>query len=52
MRIPGIGPFTTERIMIHRQDFGLFHSVEALLEVRGIAPKTFEKIKPFINTKG
>ena len=52
MTIPGIGPVTAERIMIHRQDFGLFQSVEALLEVvRGIGPKTFEKIKPFINTE-
>ena len=51
MTIPGIGPVTAERIMIHRQDFGLFQSVEALLEVRGIGPKTFEKIKPFIKTE-
>ena len=51
MTIPGIGPVTAEHIMIHRQDFGLFQSVEALLEVRGIGPKTFEKIKPFIKTE-
>ncbi len=51
MTIPGIGPVTAERIMIHREDFGLFQSVEDLLEVKGIGPKTFEKLKPFIKTE-
>ncbi len=48
MSIPGVGPVTAERIIIHREDYGLFNSVEGLLEVKGIGPKTFEKIKAYI----
>jgi comEA protein len=51
MTIPGIGPVTAERIMRHREDYGLFESVEGLLKVKGIGPKTFEKIKNYIKTK-
>ncbi|MEA1881273.1 MAG: ComEA family DNA-binding protein [Candidatus Marinimicrobia bacterium] len=48
MSIPGIGPVTAERIILHREDYGLYQSVEGILEVRGIGPKTFEKIKAYI----
>jgi|TARA_B100000035_G_C20968280_1_gene539811 comEA protein len=48
MSIPGIGPVTAERIILHREDYGLYQSVEGLLEVRGIGPKTFDKIKAYI----
>ncbi len=44
MTIPGIVNVTAERIMVHREDFGLYQSVEEMLRVRGIGPKTFEKL--------
>jgi comEA protein len=48
MKIPGIGPVTAERIILHREDHGLFNSVEELLNVKGIGPKTLEKIRTYI----
>ena len=46
--IPGIGPVTLERIILHREYHGLFNSVEELLNVKGIGPKTLEKIRTYI----
>ncbi|MBC8344912.1 MAG: helix-hairpin-helix domain-containing protein [Candidatus Marinimicrobia bacterium] len=51
MTIPGIGPVTAERIILHREDHGLFNSVEDLLNVKGIGPKTLEKIKTYIKVE-
>ena len=47
MTITGIGPVTAERIILHREDHGLFNSVEELLNLNGIGPKTLEKIKTY-----
>ena len=46
--LPGIGPVTAKRIIEHRNRIREFHSIEGLLEVRGIGHKTIEKIKPFL----
>ncbi len=48
MTIPRIGPVTAERIILHREDHGLYNSVEELLNVKGIGPKTLEKIRTYI----
>ena len=48
MTIPGIGSVTAERIILHRGDHGLYNSVEELLNVKGIGPKTLEKIRTYI----
>ena len=48
MTIPEIGIVTAERIILHREDQGLFNSVEELLNVKGIGPKTLEKIRTYI----
>jgi comEA protein len=48
MKIPGIGPVTAERIILHREDHRLFNSVEELFNVKGIGPKTLEKIRTYI----
>ena len=48
MTIPEIGPVTAERITLNRQDHGLFNSEEELLNVKGIGPKTLEKIRTYI----
>lgn len=40
----GVGPKTAEAIILYRQENGLFQTVEALMEVKGIGPKKFEKM--------
>jgi comEA protein len=48
MSLPFIGEVKAERIIQYREDFGKFESIEALIEVSGIGPKTLEKLKPFV----
>lgn len=45
--LPGVGPATAKNIMEHRRYKGAFRSVDDLEQVKGIGPKTLEKIKPF-----
>lgn len=46
--IKGIGDVKAKQIIAYRQDKGLFRSVDELLEVKGIGPKTLESIREFI----
>lgn len=46
--IPGVGPVTAESIVAWRQHNGSFHTVDELLEVDGIGPGKFAKIKPHV----
>ncbi len=43
-QLPGVGPKTAENIFAYREQLGGFHSVDQLDEVRGIGPKTLEKL--------
>ncbi|WP_306452347.1 ComEA family DNA-binding protein, partial [Bifidobacterium pullorum] len=43
--IAGIGPVLAQRILDHRHANGAFTSVDQLLEVKGIGPKTLEKLR-------
>ena len=47
-RLPGIGPVMAKRILDYRQKKGIFRSIEELKNVRGIGPKTLEKIRPYL----
>ena len=47
-RLPGIGPALAGRILAYRQQHGRFQRAEQLIEVKGIGPKTFEKMKPWV----
>lgn len=47
-RLPGIGPALAGRILAYRQQHGRFTRAEQLIEVKGIGPKTFEKMKPWV----
>jgi len=44
--LPGIGPTMAERIIAHREENGLFSSVEDLVNVKGIGEATLEKLRP------
>lgn len=46
--LPGIGPVKAGAIVAYRTDFGNFRSVEELLEVKGIGPKTLEGLRPLV----
>ncbi len=49
--LPGIGETIAGRIISHRELYGDFPHPEAILEVRGIGEKIYEKIKDKICTK-
>ena len=49
VRLPGIGPSLAGRILADRDQHGGFPSPEALLRVRGIGPKTLERIRGFLS---
>lgn len=43
--LPGIGKGTAERILAYRKDEGLFQNLEDLMNVKGIGPAKYEKLK-------
>ena len=45
MGLPKIGPVTAERIIRFRDDFGPFQSIDDLAKIKGIGPKTLERLK-------
>ena len=46
--LPGIGPAYAQRIIEYREAHGGFKSIAEIQNVRGIGPKTFERIKDLI----
>ena len=44
----GIGPKMAQRIIEYRHSHGPFSSPEQIMDVKGIGPKKFEKIKPYL----
>lgn len=43
--LPGIGPAKARAIIEYRETYGEFETPEQLMEVKGIGPKTFERLK-------
>jgi len=50
VRIPGVGPVTAQNILAARSDRP-FSSVDDLDRVKGIGPKTLEKIRTYVIVK-
>lgn len=50
-RLPGVGPATAERIIEYRAQKGRFTAPEELMEVRGIGPKKFAKMKALVRVQ-
>jgi competence protein ComEA len=46
--LPGIGPTTAQKIIEYREANGPFASIEDIVNVSGIGPGTFERIKDLI----
>lgn len=46
--LPGIGPVLAERIVAYRQEHGPFKSLDELLAIKGIGPKTLEKFRSYL----
>ena len=49
-RLPGIGPALAARIVADRAAHGPFRGPEGLLRVRGIGPKTLDRLRPFLRS--
>ena len=47
-KLPGIGPVLARRIVEYRQQHGYFRQLSDLLLVRGIGPKTLQRIAPYV----
>lgn len=46
--LPSIGTVLADRILAHRREHGDFHSLDDLDAVKGIGPKTIQKISPYV----
>lgn len=46
--LPGIGPSIARRIVESRTREGAFETVEQLDRVKGIGPRTVERLRPFV----
>jgi competence ComEA-like helix-hairpin-helix protein len=47
-QLPNIGEALAERIVEAREKNGRFHSIDELRNIRGLGPKTFEKLCPYL----
>lgn len=47
--LPGIGPVTAGNIIGYREKYGPFKNKEQLMDVSGIGPKKFEKVRELID---
>jgi len=46
--LPGVGEKTADAIVKYRKDNGVFHTVDDLLNVKGIGKKKLEKIRSHV----
>jgi competence protein ComEA len=48
MQLPGVGETLAKRIMEYREENGPFQSVDEMDDIKGIGPKTLEKLRPWL----
>ncbi|HEX6961952.1 MAG TPA: helix-hairpin-helix domain-containing protein [Lacipirellula sp.] len=48
IQLPGIGPTLAQRLVEVREQNGPFRDIEELSRVRGLGPRTLERIKPYL----
>jgi competence protein ComEA len=48
-KLPGVGPSTAEKIIAHRQEHGPFLQPEDLMNVKGIGPSKFDKLRSLVS---
>ena len=51
-QLPGLGPSTAQRIVLHRTTRGPFTTVDQLLAVPGIGPATLEQLRRHVRPIG
>lgn len=47
-KLPGIGEVTSQRIVEYRSSRGKFRSLDELMNVDGIGPKKYERMRPYL----
>jgi len=50
-QLPDVGPVTAKRIIQFRKDNGEFRKLDDLIEVPGIGPKEFARMKPYVKVE-
>jgi competence protein ComEA len=48
-KLPGVGPSTAQKFIEYRTQIGRFASVEQVQDIKGIGPKKYAKLRPFIS---
>lgn len=51
IQLPGVGESTAEKILMYRNDKGIFKKIEDIMKIKGIGIKKFEKMKNFITVE-
>jgi competence protein ComEA len=46
--LPAIGPILANRIVLYREQYGSFTSINSLRNIRGIGPKTIQKLQHYL----
>lgn len=48
IQLPGVGQVLAERLIAERERDGAFRSIDDLERVRGIGPRTLDRIRPYL----